>query len=101
MSKAPEKIWALADRRKHWQDEPPQDGQHVGHWTEYTRADTANARIAELEAALMEVTLALALANEILGPNTPEILVRKAAFNSAVATLRPKPTTGATPCSPL
>jgi hypothetical protein len=45
MSDAPERIWALADRRKHWQDTPPEDGQHVWHWQEYVRAD----RIAALE----------------------------------------------------
>jgi hypothetical protein len=53
MTDAPKKIWALADRRKHWQDEPPQDGQHAGHWTKYTRTDISNARIAELEAEIV------------------------------------------------
>jgi hypothetical protein len=55
MTDAPKHIWALADRRKHWQDEPPQDGQHDWHWTEYARKDeldAANARVAELEVAL-------------------------------------------------
>lgn len=36
---APDKIWALCDRRKHWQESPPQDGQKPWHWTEYTRTD--------------------------------------------------------------
>jgi hypothetical protein len=52
MTDAPKKIWALSDRRKHWQEQPPQDGQHVWHWTEYTRTDISQARIAELEVAL-------------------------------------------------
>jgi hypothetical protein len=51
MSDAPERIWALADRRKHWQAEPPLDGQHEWHWTEYVRA----TRIAALEAARAEL----------------------------------------------
>jgi hypothetical protein len=83
MTDAPEKIWALADRRKHWQAESPQNGQHAWHWTEYTRKDIADApnphikmlcdqiakvskertdaqsRIAELEAALREVCQAV------------------------------------------
>jgi hypothetical protein len=58
MTDAPETIWALADRRKHWQAEPPQDGQHAWHWTEYTRTDIhdiSQARIAQLEAALQNI----------------------------------------------
>ena len=39
MSDAPERIWALADRRKHWQDHAPEEGQHGWHWEEYIRAD--------------------------------------------------------------
>jgi hypothetical protein len=46
MTDAPETIWALADRRKHWQENPPQDGQHTWHWTEYTRTDHSQALIA-------------------------------------------------------
>ena len=26
---APERIWALADRRKHWQEEKPRDGENI------------------------------------------------------------------------
>jgi hypothetical protein len=55
MTELPERIWALADRRKYWQEESPQDGQHDWHWTEYTRTDKAQARVAELEAALFAV----------------------------------------------
>ena len=47
---APERIWALADRRKQWQDEPPQEGQQAWHWIEYVRAD----RIEKLEAKLVK-----------------------------------------------
>jgi hypothetical protein len=55
MTELPDRIWALADRRKYWQEESPQDGQHDWHWTEYTRTDKAQARIAELEAALSQL----------------------------------------------
>lgn len=58
MSDLPEKIWALADRRKHWQAEEQQDGQHEGHWTKYRRADlpltTAQLMADERVRALVE-----------------------------------------------
>jgi hypothetical protein len=49
MTPAPKHIWALADRRRYWQDEPPQNGQHVGHWTEYIRTDALPDMIAPLD----------------------------------------------------
>lgn len=51
--KAPERIWALSDRRKHWQDTPPRDGLHDGHWQPYARADLLTAHEATI-AALVE-----------------------------------------------
>lgn len=54
-TQAPERVWALDDRRKHWQAEQPQEGQHPWHWQEYVRADLLDARdavIAELRNAL-------------------------------------------------
>tara|TARA_R110000744_G_scaffold289502_3_gene400398 strand:- start:2674 stop:2949 length:276 start_codon:yes stop_codon:yes gene_type:complete len=53
MTDAPEKIWAYAGTFKMWRGhktDHPQDVQ-----TEYTRTDVADARIAELEAALIGV----------------------------------------------
>jgi len=55
MSEAPKVIWALADRRKHWQDHAPEDGQHEFHWEKYHHDDTVTAlevKVARLEAAL-------------------------------------------------
>lgn len=57
MSDAPKTIWALADRRKHWQDEPPQDGQHEWHWHQYTLTASVAVRLKaadELEKAMVQ-----------------------------------------------
>jgi hypothetical protein len=48
MTDAPKHIWALADRRRYWQGEPPQNGQQVGHWTKYIRTDALPDMIAPL-----------------------------------------------------
>ena len=50
----PDKIWALADRRKHWQDSPPEDGQHIWRWSEYLLSTPAREHAEELVEALEE-----------------------------------------------
>jgi hypothetical protein len=62
-----------------------------GWETEYTRADIANARIAELEAALKNI----AEADDMYEPCGWAILTARAALAA------PKPTTEEAPCSPL
>jgi hypothetical protein len=51
MTDAPEKIWAYAGSFKMWRDHKTDMGQRQ---TEYTRTDVADARIEELEMALLE-----------------------------------------------
>lgn len=49
---APDKIWALSDRRKHWQGHAPEDGQHAFHWVEYLAHTPAREYAQELVEAL-------------------------------------------------
>jgi hypothetical protein len=51
MTDAPVKIWAYAGSFKIWRDHKTDRGQRQ---TEYTRTDVADARIEELEMALLE-----------------------------------------------
>jgi hypothetical protein len=51
MTDAPEKIWAYAGSFKMWRDHKTDRGQRQ---TEYTRTDVTDARIKELETALLE-----------------------------------------------
>jgi hypothetical protein len=46
---APKIIYALADRRKFWQDEPPASGLHTGHWGKYHHDDTVTQLQAKLD----------------------------------------------------
>ena len=55
-NEAPERIWAVSGYGC-WQDEPPASGLRTGRWTEYTRKDISDARIAELEAQNRELAL--------------------------------------------
>ena len=50
MTDAPERIWALSDRRKTWQDHPPDDGQREWQWEAYIRSDLVSDITAERDA---------------------------------------------------
>jgi hypothetical protein len=53
------------------------------------KLNIANARIAELEAALRDAADALEFANDLLGPHTSQILGRQGALRRAIAALNP------------
>ena len=44
-AKAPERIWAISDRRRHWTDEKPA-GPSECHSIEYIRKDVSDALVA-------------------------------------------------------
>ena len=60
MTDAPKRIWALSDRRKHWQEHAPDDGQHPWHWKEYHRADLSTDLVRAGYLAALEVAKGMA-----------------------------------------
>lgn len=57
MSKAPERIWAISDRRRHWTDEKPA-GPSECHSIEYVRKDVHKVILKHSVSGYMEETLA-------------------------------------------
>lgn len=91
MTDAPERIWALCDRRKHWQDEPPRDGQHAWHWTEYIRADLASdIRNQALEEAAQNILTAIDRAKAQGTPHklSPSMALYLSSLRAALTTIK-------------
>jgi hypothetical protein len=60
-ARGPERIWAMADRRRQWFDKDPHDKMIDGHTVEYIRADLApdplsDARVVALVEAFIIAT---------------------------------------------
>jgi hypothetical protein len=52
-ARGPERIWAVADRRKQWFDKDPHAGMIDGHAVEYIRADLAPDPLADARVAAL------------------------------------------------